>query len=109
MDFPQLKRTQQRGSKPRCHLLTDGPPDDVAARLTALAKPFATVSPTDTWLPQGFTNTNEATLPEADGLLSGETRLALKQWWLSVFDANTRTPNWDVASDLPRFFGPRLS
>jgi len=98
VDFPQLRRTQQRGSKPRCHLLTDGSPDAVAARLTELAKPFATVAPTDTWLPLGFADTNEATLPEASGLLRANTRLALRDWWLSVPDVNTRTPNWDIAS-----------
>jgi hypothetical protein len=93
--FEQLKRSQQRGSKPRCHLLTHGTPDTVAASLTALAAPFATVTPTDHWMPQGFDHTDEATLPEADRLLSKEIRLELTRWWLVVA---ARTPNWDLAS-----------
>jgi hypothetical protein len=61
----RLKRNQQRGSKPRCHLLTHGSPDAVAAKLTALVAPFASVAQSDCWMPQGFENTDEATLPEA--------------------------------------------
>ena len=94
----QLKRNQRRGSKPRCHLLTHGTSDAVAARLTALAAPFATVNPTDRWMPQGFDHTGEATLPEAERLLPAEVRRELKQWWLAVTATNTRTPCWDMAS-----------
>ncbi len=94
----RLKRNQQRGSKPRCHLLTHGSPDAVAAKLTALVAPFASVAPSDCWMPQGFENTDEATLPEAARLLSADVRLELRRWWLVVASNNTRTPNWDVAS-----------
>jgi len=93
----RLKANQRRGSKPRCHLLTHGSPDAVAARLTALIAPFAVVAPTDSWMPQGFEDTDEATLPEAERLLPPEVRLELKRWWLTVATNNTRTPNWDVA------------
>jgi hypothetical protein len=94
----RLKRNQQRGSKPRCHLLTHGSPDAVAAKLTALVAPFASVAPSDCWMPQGFENTDEATLPEAARLLSEDMRLELRRWWLAVASNNARTPNWDVAS-----------
>jgi hypothetical protein len=94
----RLKRGQRRGSKPRCHLLTHGSPDAVAARLTELVEPFASVAPSDCWMPQGFETTVEATLPEADRLLTEDVRRELQGWWLSVASTNPRTPNWDVAS-----------
>ena len=94
----RLKPKERRGSKPRCHLLTHGSPDDVAARLTALVAPFASAVPSDCWMPQGFENTAEATLPEAERLLPADVRLELQRWWLSVASNNTRTPNWDLAS-----------
>jgi hypothetical protein len=96
--FAQLKRNQQRGSKPRCHQLTQGSPQIVATRLNALAAPFASIAPTDHWMPQGFDQTDEATLPEAAGLLAQELRTELKRWWLAVASGTTRTPNWDIAS-----------
>ena len=96
--FERLKPKERRGSKARCHLLTHGSPDAVAARLTALVTPFASVAPSDRWMPEGFENTAEATLPEADRLLTADVRLELRRWWLSVASNNTRTPNWDVAS-----------
>ena len=93
----RLKPRERRGSKPRCHLLTHGSPDVVAARLTALVAPFASVAPSDRWMPEGFEDTAEATLPEAERLLSADVRLELRRWWLVVASNNTRTPNWDVA------------
>jgi hypothetical protein len=94
----RLKRKEHRGSKPRCHLLTHGSPDAVAAKLTALVEPFASVAPSDRWMPQGFENTGEATLPEAERLLPEGVRIELRRWWLAVPSNNTRTPNWDIAS-----------
>jgi hypothetical protein len=35
----QLKPKERRGNKPRCHLLTHGPPEAVAAKLTVLVTP----------------------------------------------------------------------
>ena len=96
--FAQLKRNQQRGSKPRCHQLTRGTPEIVATQLTALVAPFASIAPTDRWMPQGFDQTDEATLPEAERLLPPEVRAELKRWWLAVASSTTRTPNWDIAS-----------
>lgn len=49
-------------------------------------------------MPQGFENTDEATLPEAARLLPEAVRLELRRWWLTVAANNTRTPNWDIAS-----------
>lgn len=94
----RLKPNQRRGSKPRCHLLTHGSPDAVAARLTALVDPFAQVSPRDRWMPEGFAESEEATLPEANRLLPEGVRSELQRWWLAVAAGNTRTPNWDIAS-----------
>ena len=95
--FERLKPGQRRGSKPRCHLLTHGSPDAVATRLTGLVAPFASVAPSDRWMPQGFEDTDEATLPEAERLLPSDVRSELKRWWLVAASNNTRTPNWDVA------------
>lgn len=94
----RLKPRERRGSKPRCHLLTHGSPDAAAARLTALAAPYAIVSASDRWMPQGFENTDEAMLPEAETLLPADVRCELRRWWLAVASNNARTPNWDVAS-----------
>lgn len=96
--FDRLRPRERRGSKPRCHLLTHGSPDAVAARLTALAAPFASVAPTDCWMPEGFDHTDEATLPEAERLLPANVRLELRRWWLVAAMNTARTPNWDVAS-----------
>lgn len=94
----RLKRNQRSGSKPRCHLLTHGSPETVAEALTGLLAPFAHIGPSDSWMPQGFEQRDEATLPEAERLLPGDVRLELKRWWLVEALATTRTPNWDVAS-----------
>src|SRR5262245_2206639 len=96
--FEQLRRNEQRGSKPRCHLLSHGRSDDVAERLTALVEPFAKVTSGDCWMPQGFDRIEEATLPEAERLLATDVRLALQRWWLTKPISNSRTPNWDIAS-----------
>jgi hypothetical protein len=88
----RLKPKERRGSKPRCHSLTHGPPEAVAQRLTALVAPFATVAPSDCWMPQGFEDVNEARLPEAERLLPSDIRLELRRWWLVAASNNTRTP-----------------
>lgn len=97
--FPRLGPKAQRGSKPRCHLLTSGSPDMVARRLTEIAAPFAAVdAQRDRWMPCGFDDVREATLPEADRLLPPNVRHDLKRWWLTVSTPATRTPNWDIAA-----------
>ena len=49
-------------------------------------------------MPQGFDQTDEATLPEAVSLLPAGVRIELKRWWLAVASHTARTPNWDIAS-----------
>lgn len=93
-----LRPKEQRGSKPRCHLLTHGPRDVVATRLTALASPFATVSPCDHWMPDGFANRQEAQLHQATRLLDGTVSDQLKAWWLGPASQRAMTPNFDIAS-----------
>ncbi len=94
----RLKLRERRGSKPRCHLLTHGSPETVAARLTALVSPFATLAATDCWMPRGIEVTAEDMLPQAKRLLAEEVRRDLGLWWLAVAPYSTRTPNWDIAS-----------
>lgn len=85
----------RRGSKPRCHLLTHGSRDQVAARLTDLIAPWGTVTEEDRWMPEGFGNIEEAQLHSADSLLPGGVRADLQSWWMAVA---ATTPNWDIAS-----------
>lgn len=97
--FPNLKSNQQTGSKPRCHLLTHGTPEQVAERLTKLIAPFGLVTSNDKWMPQGFENIKEAQLHKTRRLIDvdkyGQT---FKSWWLAVTNHNPTTPNWDIAS-----------
>ncbi len=94
----QLKPRERRGSKPRCHLLTHGSPEAVAERLTALAAPFASVGPTDRWMPQGFSDVEEAQLHKAPRLLPPALSACLGEWWLPADRQEARTPNFDIAS-----------
>ena len=98
MLIEQLKPKERRGSKPRCHLLTHGSADAVAASLTALVAPFATVSPDDRWMPDGFADVQEAELNKAPRLLSAPIRSQLGAWWLPADRQMARTPNIDIAS-----------
>lgn len=93
----RLPPGQRRGSKPRCHLLTHGTPEEVSARLTSLARPYGVVKPTDKWMPMGFEDIEEAELDRATRLIpSGDLRAALQNWWLHF--PGGMTPNWDIAS-----------
>ena len=94
----RLKVRERRGSKPRCHLLTHGSSDVVAARLTALAAPFASVAPTDRWMPDGFANPEECQLDKAPRLLPDALCVLLGKWWLPANGQGARTPNFDIAS-----------
>jgi len=93
----RLKPKERRGSKPRCHLLTHGSPEKVAARLTRLIEPWGRVDVTDRWMPQGFTDIDEAQLGRVDNLLAPTIGQALINWWLAV-PKGARVPNWDIAS-----------
>ena len=94
----RLKPKERRGSKPRCHLLTHGSADEVAARLTSLATPFARVSAGDRWMPQGFDEPEEAQLNRAPRLLDPGIGAQLGNWWLAPASQGARTPNFDIAS-----------
>lgn len=93
--LPVLAR---RGSKPRCHVMTHGTASEVAARLAELACPWATVSSTDRWMPQGFVMPEEAQLNHAPRLLKPELSHQLARWWLPTGRENATTPNFDIAS-----------
>ncbi len=95
--FPLLDDKQQRGSKPRCHLLTCGDADLVSRRLTELVTPHAEIRPEDRWLPKGFDCIEEARLGETPELVSDDQRDQLLAWWLEVRE-RANTPNWDIAS-----------
>lgn len=93
-----LPRKAQRGSKPRCHLLTHGTRVQVAARLTTLMGQWGSVSPHDAWLPEGFEDATEAELPHTPELLNPTIRSALARWWLPNDRLTERTPSWDIAA-----------
>ena len=94
----RLRPRDRRGSKPRCHYLTHGTPEEVAARLTALIAPFGTVSPTDRWMPKGFGALDEAQLHNAPDLIERALGGDLHNWWLAVRHTGAKTPNLDIAS-----------
>jgi len=96
--FPSLKRNEQRGSKPRCHLLTHGPAPAVAERLSRLCAPFATVSPTDQWMPKGFEVLTECQLHKRSPVLNSVLCEKLAAWWLPERQTDDRTPNIDIAA-----------
>ena len=91
----RLSVKERRGSKPRCHLLTHGSREQVAARLTGLIDPWGQVNPYHQWMPQGFDDLEEAQLHSAPRLLAEGIRRCLQSWWLAV---RATTPNWDIAS-----------
>jgi hypothetical protein len=98
--FPPLREKQQTGSKVRCHLLTHGTKGEVAQRLTTLIEPFGEVLATDSWMPEGFAQCDEAQLHTSERIIPDpKIRASLWSWWLAVPGARrTTTPNWDIAS-----------
>jgi hypothetical protein len=96
--FGRLKPKERRGSKPRCHLLTHGTADHVAATLTSLVAPFAQVSGDDHWMPDGFRELQEAQLDKAPSLVAVPIAAQLAAWWLPSDRQAARTPNFDIAS-----------
>lgn len=94
----QFPRDNQRGSLLRCRLLTDGPREAVAHRLSALAAPVATVDAAQHhWLPGGLNAPQEAQLDKTPGLVAPELRAQLSTWWLADHQT-ARTPTWDIAA-----------
>lgn len=94
--FSELKDSGQRGSKPRCHLLTDGTQAEVAGRLTALVKPYGRVLIDHKWMPAGFLDVNEVQLHKPNALIAEETSRKLENWWFKV--PNGSSPHWDLVS-----------
>jgi len=91
----------EKGSRLRCLKITQGTRAEVAERLTALIASYGTVSENDIWMPNGFTNINEAELDKND-LFDNKNLLckALNEWWFSKESQGKkyRSPNWDIAS-----------
>ena len=97
--FSKLKRNQQKGSKPRCHLLTDGSNEQVARNLTRLIEGWGLVNSDDQWMPRGFMDLEEAQLHDAPHLLDVSAYgQALKSWWFAAPGGAQMSPNWDIAS-----------
>ena len=94
----RLKPKERRGSKPRCHFLTHGSPEQIADNLNQLLAPFGSVSPADRWMPHGFDDVEEAQLHKAPGLLDARIGKQLREWWLVADRPNAKTPNIDIAS-----------
>ena len=100
---------KKRGSRPRCVLLTDGGPEEVAARLTELVDiPEVVVTPADTWMPHGkplkrengswdVSPAKEVDLGKPNLLVPPDIQEQLQKWWLAVAK-NARTPSWDIVS-----------
>ena len=100
---------KDKGSRPRCVLLTDGSSQEVAARLADLVGlSDVTVSERDLWLPMGKpsrTNTGwdakpsaEAQIHRDDGFVAAAVRRELAEWWLEVIGSTSKTPQWDIAA-----------
>jgi len=97
--FDQLNPKERRGSKPRCHLLTHGSTEDVGVKLTNLVSPFASIAPTDRWMPQGFDQKDEAELHKAIRLLGDEHCAQIRDWWFAIFrGGRQKGPSFDIAS-----------
>ena len=92
--FPELDEKSQRGSKPRCHLLTDGTRREVAGRLTGLVKPYGSVA-TDNWMPHGFESTDEVQLHKPNPFVTEELQGKLSDWWVP----DGSGPTWDLVSE----------
>ena len=101
MLLERLKPTARRGSKPRCHWLTHGPHDAVAARLADLVAPFASVASSDDWMPEGFAHTAEAQLGYADQFLTAD-RGVVARIVTGPHDAHRQDPHWPMRYDTGR-------
>lgn len=103
MDWLTKLGTDRRGSRPRCVLLTDGSPEQVAERLTRIVcRREVEVSSGDRWQPKGRSGVREAQLDKAPKgsavLLPEAIREGLSKWWLTEGKETSRTPSWDIAS-----------
>ena len=94
--FPELQVKSQRGSKPRCHLFTDGSRAEVADRLSGLVQPYGSISRSCSWLPDGFVRTDEVQLQNSNPFVTDEVSSELKAWWLGSRKGSG--PSWDLVS-----------
>lgn len=95
----KLGRNAQKGSKPRCHWLTHGTPNAIAARLTKLIDPWGNVSASDAWMPEGFEQTDEAELHKAVRLLTAAGHCEqIRDWWFKIVRGEQTAPSFDIAS-----------
>lgn len=99
MTWLELLGKDCRGSRPRCVLLVDGSPDDVANRLTRLVNRLdVVVCSDDKWKPCGKSDVAEVQLDKADELVPcSDVRRCLRTWWLAA-NGRAMTPSWDIAS-----------
>lgn len=94
-----LPAKEQRGSRARCILFTDGSKEEVAQRFSALVAPHGIVDPSHhSWAPHGFAQPGEAKLGETANFLSKVQRDDLLNWWLAARHPQANVPNWDLVS-----------
>ncbi len=110
MSWPQQLGKDNRGSRPRCVLLTDGGTEEVGSRLTGLVGlDDVSVRPRDSWMPRGRplqkadglwdkAPADEVELDKSTDLLPQPVSERLKDWWLANFENSPRTPSFDIAS-----------
>lgn len=94
--FPELADNRQRGSKPRCHLLTDGTRVEVVGRLNGLIGPCGSVK-THNCMPNGFDCTDEVQLHQTNTFITRTNSRKLKKWWFEV--PYGYAPTWDLVSE----------
>ena len=94
--FPELGEKAQRGSKPRCHLFTDGGRAEVAGRLSYLVQPYGSVCKMHQWWPAGFDCVEEVQLDKPNSLIDFDKGSELKNWWFEKPGGSG--PSWDLAS-----------
>ena len=103
MDWLKKLGKDDRGSRPRCVLLTDGHAERVAERLTrVVGRPEVMISSRDSWQPRGTCDVREAQLNKRlEGgavLLPDSLRRELGKWWLVKDTGRSGTPHWDIVS-----------
>jgi hypothetical protein len=92
-----FERREFKGSRFRCLLSTQQPKSRVVAFLNSLVQPLAKVGDDDSYMPDGFSNPEEARLGETLKFLTPNQREVLTDWWLAVRE-KANTPNWDIIS-----------
>jgi hypothetical protein len=93
-----LQKRHLKGSRLRCLMLTSLARKQIARSLTELVQPYGVVdSDKDQWMPQGFLQSDEARLGEAELFLNPKQRKRVTDWWLAV-QQRANTPNWDLVA-----------